>query len=256
MTAEAYVGIWRPHRPRRPISALYSSPGPKYTLPGSTGYIQHDPSKYRAPAYSFGSRRFKFVDNCSPGPGYLVPANITMRGRDGTPAYSLYGRPKDLNTFRTPGPGSYTPERAGKYAYRSAPQYSIGARTKTFSNDQTPGPATYTLPSVFGPNIVTKSSAPNFSMTGRSRIGSFHEDLQKTPGPGTYHAVEPSTYKYKSPQYSMTARNFLPEDTTQKPGPGTYSPEKVFLSRPQAPQISFGIRHSEYVAPLIVDVED
>lgn len=69
------------------------------------GYNQHDPSKYRAPAYSFGSRRFKFVDNCSPGPGYLVPANITMRGRDGTPAYSLYGRPKDLNIFRTPGPG-------------------------------------------------------------------------------------------------------------------------------------------------------
>ncbi|PIO34127.1 hypothetical protein AB205_0220010 [Aquarana catesbeiana] len=179
-----------------------------------------------------------------------------MRGKDGTPAYSLYGRPKDLKTFRIPGPGSYAPEHAEKYAYRSAPKYSIGARTKTFSNDQTPGPTTYTLPSMLGPKIINKSSAPNFSMTGRSKIGSFHEDLQKTPGPGTYRVVEPSTYKYKPPQYSMTARNSLPGDTTQKPGPGAYSPEKVFLSRPQAPRFSFGIRHSEYVAPLIVDVED
>ncbi|XP_073475349.1 ciliary microtubule associated protein 1A-like [Aquarana catesbeiana] len=256
MTAEAYVGIWRPHRPRGPIAALYRSPGPKYALPGSTGYDKHDPSKYRAPSHSFGIHHFNVVDNCSPGPQYLVPANITMRGKDGTPAYSLYGRPKDLKTFRIPGPGSYAPEHAEKYAYRSAPKYSIGARTKTFSNDQTPGPTTYTLPSMLGPKIINKSSAPNFSMTGRSKIGSFHEDLQKTPGPGTYRVVEPSTYKYKPPQYSMTARNSLPGDTTQKPGPGAYSPEKVFLSRPQAPRFSFGIRHSEYVAPLIVDVED
>ncbi|CAJ0956488.1 unnamed protein product [Ranitomeya imitator] len=190
------------------------------------GFVQHDPSKYRAPAYSFGSRRFKFVDDCSPGPGYLVPANITMRGKDGTPAYSLYGRPRDLNMFQTPGPGSYSPERAGKSAYRSAPIYSLGARTKTFSNDQTPGPAAYLLPSVLGPRIVNRSSAPNYSMTGRSKIGSFHEDLQKTPGPGTYRVVDPITYKYKPPHYSMTARNSLPGDTTQKPGPGAYSPEK------------------------------
>ncbi|XP_077120425.1 ciliary microtubule associated protein 1B [Ranitomeya variabilis] len=256
MTTEVQIGPWRPHRPRGPIAALYSSPGPKYALPGNTGFVQHDPSKYRAPAYSFGSRRFKFVDDCSPGPGYLVPANITMRGKDGTPAYSLYGRPRDLNMFQTPGPGSYSPERAGKSAYRSAPIYSLGARTKTFNNDQTPGPAAYLLPSVLGPRIVNRSSAPNYSMTGRSKIGSFHEDLQKTPGPGTYRVIDPITYKYKPPQYSMTARNSLPGDTTQKPGPGAYSPEKVVLSRPQAPNFSFGIRHSEYVAPLIVEVAD
>lgn len=41
------------------------------------------------------------------------------------------------------------------------------------------GPAAYMLPSVLGPKIVNRSSAPNYSMTGRSKIGSFHEDLQK-----------------------------------------------------------------------------
>ncbi|XP_075441194.1 ciliary microtubule associated protein 1A-like [Ascaphus truei] len=179
MATDMWVGTWRPHRPRGPIAALYSSPGPKYGLPGATGFVHHDPSKYRAPAYSFGSRRFKFVDDCSPGPGYLVPANITMRGKDGTPAYSIYGRPRDLNTFRTPGPGTYSPERSGKSAYPSSPTYSLAARTKAFSNDQTPGPAAYMLPSVLGPRIVDRSSAPNYTMTGRSKIGSFHEDLQK-----------------------------------------------------------------------------
>ncbi|XP_053552725.1 outer dense fiber protein 3-like, partial [Bombina bombina] len=117
-------------------------------------------------------------------------------------------------------------------------------------------PAAYSLPSVLGPRIVERTSAPNFSMTGRSKIGSFHEDLQKTPGPGTYRVVDPGMYKYRPPQYSITGRNSLPGDTTQKPGPGAYSPEKVVFSRPQAPNFSFGIRHSEYVAPLIVDVAD
>ncbi|KAG8440133.1 hypothetical protein GDO86_006071 [Hymenochirus boettgeri] len=256
MGTDMWVGTWRPHKPRGPIAALYSSPGPKYSLPGNTGFISHDPSRYRAPAYSMGSRRFKFVDNCSPGPGYLVPSNITIKGKDGTPAYSVYGRPKDIAPYKTPGPGSYSPERAGKSAFRSAPVYSLGARTKSFSNDQTPGPAAYMLPSVLGPRIVNKSSAPIYSMTKRSKIGSFHEDLQKTPGPGTYRVVDPGTYKHKPPQYSMTARNVLPGDTTLKPGPGAYSPEKVLFSRHQAPNFSFGIRHSEYVAPLIVDIAD
>lgn len=36
-TTENWVGTWRPHKPRGPIAALYSSPGPKYALPGLTG---------------------------------------------------------------------------------------------------------------------------------------------------------------------------------------------------------------------------
>lgn len=36
-SSETWVGIWRPHRPRGPIAALYNSPGPKYALPGLMG---------------------------------------------------------------------------------------------------------------------------------------------------------------------------------------------------------------------------
>jgi len=101
-----------------------------------------------------------------------------------------------------------------------------------------------------------KKSAPCYSLTGRSKTGSFHEDLQKTPGPGTYNDAQIDIYMTKKPLYSMTSRNRLPGDGTRKPGPGAHSPEKVYVNRRQAPQFSFGIRHSQYTAPLIVDPVD
>ncbi|XP_062403364.1 ciliary microtubule associated protein 1B [Sardina pilchardus] len=251
---DVWVGAWRPHKPRGPIAAFYSSPGPKYALPGATGLNQHDPRKLKGPAFSFGTRHRLFSNDCSPGPGYLVPSNITRVGRDGTPAYSLYSRRKDPQLFQTPGPGRYFPEKSGKMAYLSAPAYSLSARTRGFRNDQTPGPAAYMLPPVLGPTTVNKTSAPTFSLTGRSKIGSFHEDLQKTPGPGSYRVVDPCTYTHKAPQYSMIGRNAMPGDTTTKPGPGAHHPEQVTFTRGKAPSFSFGIRHSEFIAPLITAV--
>ncbi|KAJ3597102.1 hypothetical protein NHX12_003502 [Muraenolepis orangiensis] len=191
-STEAWVGSWRPHKPRGPIAALYGSPGPKYALPGLIG------------------------------PRYLVPSNITRVGRSGTPAYSLYGRHKELKRFQIPGPG----------------------------------PAAYTLPAVMGPGTVCKTSAPNYSLCGRSKVGSFHEDLQKTPGPGTYKAVDPSFFKHRPPQYSMTGRNHMSGDNTKKPGPGAHRPEQVTCTRSMAPSFSFGVRHSEFTAPLILNVSE
>lgn len=70
-----------------------------------TGYILHDPSRPRAPAYTFGLRLPTQQTSCSPGPGHLVPARMTVRGPDGTPAYSIYGRPRQAAPCLTPGPG-------------------------------------------------------------------------------------------------------------------------------------------------------
>lgn len=52
------VGGWVPTRPRAPIAAMYSSPGPKYMLPTLVGQPHHD---YRSvhvkkPAWPFGIR--------------------------------------------------------------------------------------------------------------------------------------------------------------------------------------------------------
>ncbi len=54
----------------------------------------------------------------------------------------------------------------------------------------------------------------------------------------------------------MLGRNNMPGDSTVKPGPGSHYPENVYLTKRKAPQCSFGIRHSQYVAPLIVEVKD
>lgn len=250
------MSVWQPHQRRGPIAAEYSSPGPRYMVPGSTGQKNHDATKHMAASYSFGVRHAKFTNDCSPGPGYLVNSRITRTGTDGTPQYSLYGRPSDVSSFKTPGPGSYSPEKSGKSSKRSAPAYSLSSRTKGFKYDQQPAPNAYNLPSILGGKAVGKSAAPVYSLTGRSKIGSFHEDLQKTPGPGTYRVTNPNIYKRSDPQFSMTARNQLPSDATRKPGPGAHSPEKVVLNRRQAPGFSFGIRHTEYIAPLIVDPVD
>ena len=45
-------------------------------------------------------------------------------------------------------------------------------------------------------------------------------------------------------------------DSTKKPGPGAYSPEKVHVNKPSPPKHSLGIRHSEYVTPLIIEVRE
>jgi hypothetical protein len=42
----------------------------------------------------------------------------------------------------------------------------------------------YTLPKMIGSTVQSnKRQAPGYSMTGRSKIGGFHEDLQKANNP-------------------------------------------------------------------------
>ena len=92
-------GSWRPHRPRGMIGAQVKSPGPKYALPGALGTTDHDLRKAKAAAYSFGTRHRIFSADCSPGPSHFVKPNITRKGRDGTPQYSLYGRHRPIKVL-------------------------------------------------------------------------------------------------------------------------------------------------------------
>lgn len=100
-------------------------PGPgRYQLPPCCGRSNHDPSKKSMPAYSFGKRlensskswsatpaiiRLKlklycmvlfllvFAKDCSPGPIYYINPVLSRFGHDGTPSYSLLGRPRNLS---------------------------------------------------------------------------------------------------------------------------------------------------------------
>uniref|UniRef100_A0A673UCX7 Outer dense fiber of sperm tails 3B n=1 Tax=Suricata suricatta TaxID=37032 RepID=A0A673UCX7_SURSU len=301
--------------------------------PGTTraGYVLHDPSRPRAPAFSFGARLPMQQTSFGPGPGHLVPARMTVRGRDGTPAYSIYGRVRQAAPFLTPGPGRYFPERAGNATYPSAPRHTIAPRNwGIHAEQQTPGPGAYTVPSLLGPRVIGKVSAPTYSIYGRSAVGSFFEDLSKvgvglqgttqrgaggtpdgpqsrvargesqcapvalpqTPGPCAYHVVNTGIYKPRAPQFSMLARTSLPQDNTLNPGPAAYNVDQVVWSpgsrdrgggggagsrgsRRGAGRLalrdhcrllglqhrkpggwSFGIRHSDYLARVLTDVDD
>ncbi|XP_069018809.1 ciliary microtubule associated protein 1B [Embiotoca jacksoni] len=255
-STEPWVGTWRPHRPIGNIAALYGSPGPQYSLPGLTGSINHDPTKYKAPMFSHGIRHVDIKTGCSPGPSHEIPAHITRMGRDGTPAFSLHSRPAEPKMRQGPGPGHYAPENSGKSVFHSAPAHSLSGRSKENTIIQTPGPATYTLPPVLGPRTVVTTTAPTYSLIGRNKNGSFHEDLKKTPGPAKYKVVDPCIYRQKPPQYSMTGRNFAPGESSAKPGPGAHRPEQVTFTKPKAPSFSFGLRHSQYICPLIVNADE
>ena len=102
--------------------------------------------------------------------------------------------------------------------------------------------------------LVKVSSTFNMKLAFSNFI--FTSDLKKTPGPGTYNTIDPSIYRYRQHVYSMTGRNLQPGDTTKKPGPGAHSPERVSINKTQAAKYSFGIRHSDFVAPFVERVRE
>jgi hypothetical protein len=235
---------------------MHKGPGPVYALHGVTGYNDHCTTKRRLPAYSMAGRGKEFSDDCSPGPKYAIEKGYTRNGPDGTPKVGISGRNKDLTSFQTPSPDKYSVDAAGRQVYKSQPAYSMSSRTKQSKSDNTPAPNAYSLPTTLGDKLVDKKTCPAYSLRSRPAQGGFSEDLQRTPGPGAYKVTEPSTYKQKAPGYTMCGRNEVPGDTTTKPGPGAHKPENVYLHKKAAPAFSFGQRHTEYMAPLIDNVED
>lgn len=236
------------------IAAKERGPGPaRYALPGTVGTGPVDATAKKSPAFSLSSKLGTSLGGktAGPGPAYKVEAGIVKSGKDGTPKYSMAGRPKDIKLHRGPGPGAYSPEKVKVDKGKSAPQYTMRARTTTRKSDSTPASNAYGLKSSVG-------VAPKYSMTGRSMLGGFDQDLAKAPGPGKYGKTNPDAYKKKNPAFTMAGRTKVPQDATKKPGPGAHKvPDATVTSRSKkAPSFSMGQRHSDYLTPLIVDVMD
>ncbi|ELU06431.1 hypothetical protein CAPTEDRAFT_182924 [Capitella teleta] len=233
--------------PRVPVAASEKGPGPaQYTLPTLIGSKYHTPTHTKQPGWNFGVRH-KDLDNVdrSPGPVYLLGPKVSRFGNSGEPHYSLSMRTQSMKPANYPPPGTYNPQFTT--GVQKAPAYTFGKRTMHRSMEKNPAPNSYRLPALIGSTVESgKKAAPIYSMVGRCKIGGFSEDLQKTPGPGTYKVTQPNSYRNCQPAYSMTSRNMMPGDTTKKPGPGAHSPEKVNIHLKEAPKASFGIRHSEY----------
>lgn len=244
--------------PRPKIAAMERGPGPaRYTMPTVCGAIGHDTRKYQFPSYSFGLKLGSSLlkKDVSPGPVHFIESAMTYRGRDGTPHYSLYSRHKDFKPIKTPGPGAYAPEKSPPQNMMLAPAYSMGGRTRYRKRDSTPSPNTYGLPTLLGSHVPHRSSSASYSMTGRPKTGGFVQ-TSHTPGANAYKVMDPEITGNKAPVFSLYSRNYMPGDATKKPGPGAHCPEKVSITKKAAPAHSMGIRHSEYICPLIIDVSD
>ncbi|XP_035509615.1 outer dense fiber protein 3-like protein 2b [Morone saxatilis] len=243
------------------IAGREKGPGPgRYGLPPTIGFVGHDFTKPTSPAYSFHGRMSDnmYCIDSSPGPRYHIDAKITRFGRDGTPAYSMLGRMKaEKELFQTPGPGAYSPEKAPPCnLQRRPPSYTMSSRTHYRGIDSVPAPNKYCLPPLMGPQVPNKPASASYTMSGSYSTGGPSVDLAKTPGPCRYNSTDPSVYLPRQPAFSMLGRHNLPRDGTKKPGPGTYNPEKVTVHKARAPAYSLGIRHSEFVTPLVVNVSD
>ncbi|KAI6653298.1 vesicle-associated membrane protein 2-like [Oopsacas minuta] len=237
------------------INAKLRGPGPaRYALPNTSGFFGHDATKTRLPAYSFGLRTtLLYRKTKTPGPAHFIDASMSRFGKEGSSKFSLKSRNLMGKQFQTPAPNAYNAERIRPQREPNAPSYSMGTRNRMRKADSVPSPNSYSLPSLIGPRIVNKDASSAFTMTNRASVGAFDEDLARTPGPGHYSITQTDIYKSKRPVYSLQGRSFIPGDTAQKPGPGAHSPEKVDMSKRRMPAYSMGVRHSEYLCPLIVD---
>ncbi|XP_064514573.1 ciliary microtubule associated protein 1A-like [Pseudopipra pipra] len=244
-----WVGTWRPHPRRGPILAEFSTPGPKYWIPGTTGHASHDPTRDKAPAYTFRGAKGPVAESCSPGPRYFIHPSITKIGKYVPPSAHLVGRPKTKSEV-TPGPSDYSTEKADKHVYSNAPVQSMVFRHKLSDALQTPGPGAYTLPRLLGPHTVYTHAEPCYSMRWKSMYNSCFQDLAKTPGPAAFSKVELDVYKKRAPKYTMGLKTKL-TDKTLRPGPADYSVGKVTLIKAREPAYTFGLRHSLYKAALL-----
>ena len=134
--------VYQYTKPRKPVMAAYSGPGPCYAMPGLIGdTTKHDPRSvhHKAPAYTFGSRSKPWSDSCSPGPAYLIEASLVRVGKEESPKYTMVGRPRIPARFATPAPWDYPyHKRETQSAYR-APAYDFGLKNRSRRREKSPG---------------------------------------------------------------------------------------------------------------------
>lgn len=246
-------------KPRRPIAAMYTSPGPCYGLPTLVGYPNHDPRSVhrKMPAYIFGLALPISNETIGPGPAKYWLGKMHKDGPFNPPAWTMAALLNDIKGFLTPAPGTYRPEDCMTITHPRAPEYSFGLRHRQVRADNVPAPNAYVLDSMLGRTVrSSKPMAPVYSMLARNQRFSFQWDWAQTPGPCAYTVPVNNIYLLRPPIYSLTSKHYLPVDRTQKPGPGAHENEKVWIHKRAAPIYSFGIRHSPYTTPIIVAVDD
>lgn len=204
-------------RPPAPHSALPHSrtgsgpwdPGlPNAELPPGTPTREHPPHTPKSPSSTLtlqirppvseelqappGLGRPWFEFPLIPGPQPSPPPGLQSSSADTRVRPQAGTSRSERGTWRTPArPGTPSLPETGASARSRRPQVSPGrpSQHREWRGDQPvlkdppslapPGPGTYTVPSLLGPRVVGKVSAPTYSIYGRSAVGSFCEDLSK-----------------------------------------------------------------------------
>jgi len=244
-----------------PIIARIKGPGPAaYTL--QTTISNNKYNKTTAPSYSFGVKLKSQKGMITPGPNQFTP--IALRtGVAKAPAYSIAGRnfPHKLEPS-SPGPASYSYSNYYQSKCKSSPAYSLVGRHKAEKMDITPSPAAYST------NRKIGSDAPAWTM----RPALPKKQIQTSPGPAEYNAVNCNIIKRAPPAYSLHSRLTKNEFSFPKnqlessgkkynvnrfvvPGPGAYN-INIQSIKNASPRFSFGIKHSEFQASYVEKESD
>ncbi|ELU05240.1 hypothetical protein CAPTEDRAFT_127120 [Capitella teleta] len=244
-----------------------SGPGPlAYEMKTALGTKGHTLTKDQAPAYSIGLRPPRdesyhtAPSEALPGPSYFYESNITSRGRQMAPAFSLSGRYRQSGVEVTPGPGAYGGDcRAGVLSKENRPRtISMAQRTgvPTHKNDAPP-PNSYVIKTGIGSRALSEKLPPSWSMGTKSKFGGTHYGTMKqnTPGPGAYGATEPTVFKKSAGKFSISGRtqhkNY--SSVLDNPGPGAYNVQFPKVSGKKG--CTMGVKHSLYMMPLICDID-
>lgn len=96
-----------------------------------------------------------------------------------------------------------------------------------------------------------KPRVPEFSLA--SRI--LEIDFTNSPGPARYNATNKNLTNRKAPLFSMKPRIPAIANNTSVPAPNRYNLNK-YSPGGSAPLYTFGVRHSEYAPPMIVQCDN
>jgi hypothetical protein len=226
-------------RPR--LYCMYRGPGAAaYQLKPLVGRKDHCITKQEAPAYTIGIP-YKFVTNDTPGPAGNYDPYMTSYGRQVPPSAPMGSRPATKAPEITPGPGQYEQKLKN-----TAPVFSFGEKAKTFANAN-PAPNAYKINSGIGAANQFEKGPISCMIRSRSEVGSttYLQRKAAVPGPATYgpveHRVTAFTLKDRFPRKEYNSAK-------DAPGPGAYRiPSSISANR----GCSMGVKHSEYMMPLI-----
>jgi len=246
-------GPWRSTRPKVPTTAMYTMPGPKYTVPSGLAAAStmkdKNHSLYQSPAYSIAHPYAPRDKTVGPGPSAYKPdPRYTHNGKAGGPyAFSTW-KPKDPLERRGPGPTDYDTTRKNNVwsKLRNAPASSMGSRDKGPGMSSGPGPSAYNIEKKQLDFLQNK--APEIVIGGR-----FSDSKANgIPGPGTYQDAPLNRYKKGSPPAYSMGLKWTESTLHPTPSPNAYdvAPGRK-RTKKEAPHFSFGNHHSEYSSSVL-----